>query len=341
MGHAEEGTLRAQSLTERLLAFSRRQPLAPRAVNANRLLAGMSDLLRRALGETVRLEVASGADLWLAEADANQLENAILNLAVNGRDAMDGGGALTIETANARFDDDHPPKDVEMAPGDYVMIAVTDSGAGMSQEVLERVFEPFFTTKEVGKGTGLGLSMVYGFVKQSGGHVGISSSPGEGTTVRLWLPRHGGDEAEADDGAAASRKESGDETSAAPDRPRVKENVLVVEDDPHVRAYTVEVLRELGYGVFEASDGPSALGLLKGRKNRIGLLFTDVVMPTISGRELADRARELRPELKILYTSGYSHDAITHGGRLDPGVALIAKPFTFQALADKIAEVLG
>ncbi len=345
MGHAEEGALRAQALTERLLAFSRRQPLAPRAVDANALLAGMSDLLRRALGETVRLDVVSGADLWLAEADANQLEIAILNLAVNGRDAMtgggnEGGGALTIETANARLDADQPPEDVEMTPGDYVMIAVTDSGAGMSAEVLERVFEPFFTTKEVGKGTGLGLSMVYGFVKQSGGHVSLSSEPGKGTTVRIWLPRHeniGATAEERPGPKSGSEGESGD----APGKARSRENVLVVEDDPHVRAYTVEVLRELGYGVFEAADGPSALSLLERRQDEIALLFTDVVMPTFSGRELADRARELRPELKILYTSGYAHDAITHGGRLDPGVALIAKPFTFQALADKIAEVLG
>lgn len=329
MDHAQKGAERAAALTQRLLAFSRRQPLSPKPLDADKLIAGMSDLLNRSLGETVQLEVVSTPGLWRVEADPNQLESALLNLAVNARDAMPEGGKLTIETANARLDEDYSAAHAEVAPGNYVVIAVTDTGHGMPKETLARVFDPFFTTKEIGKGTGLGLSMVYGFVKQSGGHVKIYSEPGDGTVVKIYLPRFmGGDDAE--------------EVSAnqVVDRYGRGRTILVVEDDDDVRAYTVECLRELGYRAIEAHDGPAALRLLERQEQHIDLLFTDVVMPLMSGRELADRAHELKPGLKVLYTSGYTRNAIVHGGRLDTGVEMIAKPFTYQALADKIANVL-
>ena len=242
---------------------------------------------------------------------------------------MPEGGKLTIETANARLDEQYSAAHAEVAPGNYVVIAVTDTGTGMSKETLARVFDPFFTTKGVGKGTGLGLSMVYGFVKQSGGHVKIYSEPDEGTTVKIYLPRvMNVDEADEND------------EPAEVDRMRREQRILVVEDDDDVRAYTVEILRELGYRVLEAHDGPSAMRLLERQEQRVDLLFTDIVMPGLSGRELADAARRSHPTLKVLYTSGYARNAIVHGGRLDPGVEMIAKPFTYQGLAEKIADVL-
>jgi PAS domain S-box-containing protein len=329
MDNALKGAERAAALTQRLLAFSRRQPLAPRPINVDKLVTGMADLLHRALGETVQLETISNPALWLVEADPNQLESAILNLAVNARDAMPDGGKLTIETANARLDEDYSAAHAEVAPGAYVVIAITDTGHGMSRETVARVFDPFFTTKDVGKGTGLGLSMVYGFVKQSGGHVKIYSEEAQGTTVKIYLPR----------------LISGEETEIEPadhsvDRAGRDHTILVVEDDDDVRAYTVEILRELGYRVLEAHDGPSALRLMERQETPIELLFTDVVMPAMSGRELAEEARRRQGDLKILYTSGYTRDAILHGGRLETGVAMIAKPFTYQALAQKIRDVL-
>jgi PAS domain S-box-containing protein len=330
LANALQGAERAATLTQRLLAFSRRQPLAPKPIDADRLVAGMSDLLNRALGETIQLEVVSTPGLWRTEADPNQLENAILNLAVNARDAMPKGGKLTIETANANLDKQYSATHAEVAPGDYVVIAVTDTGLGMSRETLARVFDPFFTTKEVGKGTGLGLSMVYGFVKQSGGHVKIYSEPGEGTTVRIYLPRM------LRDGEAREETSYGAEATSA----KASRTILVVEDDGDVRSYTVEIIRELGYRVLEAHDGPAALRLLKREDLRIDLLFTDVVMPGMSGRELADKAREIQPDLLVLYTSGYTRNSIVHGGRLDSGVEMIAKPFTYQSLSAKIAEVI-
>ena len=253
----------------------------------------------------------------------------ILNLAVNARDAMPEGGKLTIETANVRLDEQYAAAHAEVAPGSYVLLAVTDTGHGMSREVLSKALDPFFTTKGIGRGTGLGLSMAYGFVKQSGGHLKIYSEEGQGTTVKIYLPR------------LLHVDEAVDESESAPvDRIKGNHSILVVEDDDDVRAYTVEILRELGYRVIEAHDGPSALRLIERQDRQIDLMLTDVVMPGMSGRELADRARAVQPELKVIYTSGYTRNAIVHGGRLDAGVEVIAKPFTYQALAQKVADVL-
>jgi signal transduction histidine kinase len=327
---AIRGAKRAATLTQRLLAFSRRQPLDPKPVDVNRLVSGMSELLRRTLGESIAIETVLAGGLWRISVDASELENALLNLAVNARDAMRDGGRLTIETANSYIDESYAASSEELNPGQYVMIAVSDSGTGMTEEVIARAFEPFFTTKDAGQGTGLGLSHVYGFVKQSGGHVKIYSEQGEGTTVKVYLPR---------------LLEEYAEKSTEPARPKLvrgaqSEIILVVEDDEDVRSNTVLMLRELGYGVVEAPDGRTALAILE-REERIDLLFTDVGLPGgINGRVLSDKARELRPRLKVLFTSGYARNAIVHQGRLDPGVDLISKPFTFDQLAAKIRQVL-
>lgn len=289
----------------------------------------MTELLDRALGETVDLQVVAGAGLWRVEVDPNQLENAILNLAVNARDAMPGGGKLTVETTNAHIDEAYAAAQAEVAPGQYALISVTDTGEGMPPDIVAKAFDPFFSTKEVGKGTGLGLSQVYGYVKQSGGHVKIYSEAGHGTTIKLYLPRlvadiNAADEEEADAGPALQGQES----------------ILVVEDDDDVRIYTVDSLRELGYRVLEAHDGASALRLLERQDEAPRLLLTDVVMPGMSGRELADLARASWPDMQVLFTTGYARNAIVHGGRLDAGVELLPKPFTYEALAAKIREVL-
>lgn len=328
---AMKGAERAATLTQRLLAFSRRQPLAPKVLDVDKLVLSMSDLLQRALGELIQLEIVVAPGLWRVEADQNQLENAILNLAVNARDAMPSGGELVIETANARLDENYAASHAEVPPGQYVMIAVTDSGGGMSKAVADRAFEPFYTTKEIGKGTGLGLSMIYGFIKQSGGHIKLYSEEGQGTTVKMYLPRLLRDTTDED--------ESGSLTQSFEMSPR-QETILVVEDDDDVRAYTVDCLRELGYRVLEAHDGPSALRLLERQESPVDLLFTDVVMPAMTGRELANEARKRQPHLRVLYTSGYTRNAIVHAGRLDPGVDMIAKPFTFEALAEKVRDAL-
>ena len=325
---ALQGAQRAASLTGRLLAFSRRQPLEPRPLDLNVLVREMTELLHRTLGEQVELEAVLSTRLWTIEADQNQLESAILNLAVNARDAMPEGGKLTIETANTALDHSYAATDAEVIPGQYVMICVSDTGAGMEAATVERAFEPFFTTKEVGRGTGLGLSMVYGFVKQSGGHVTIYSEPGEGTTVKLYFPRfHGGVVA-----AAAV------EPSAVP-ASSDGEVVLVVEDNDDVRSYSVMILTELGYQVLEAPEAEAALAILR-TAQRVDLLFTDVVLPGRSGRVLADEAMTVRPGLKVLFTTGYSRNAIVHHGRLDPGVQLITKPFTFEQLAVRVRDLL-
>jgi PAS domain S-box-containing protein len=330
LGNALVGAERAAVLTQRLLAFSRRQPLNPRPIDPNKLVTGMSELLHRTLGETIEVETVLAAGLWRIEADPHQLENAILNLAVNARDAMESGGKLTIETANMHIDRDYAAQNAAVLPGQYVSICVSDIGAGMSADTLARAFEPFFTTKEVGKGTGLGLSMVYGFVKQSGGHVKIYSEEGEGTTVRIYLPRLVADEAVEEERADEPVPEgTSDET------------ILVCEDDDDVRAYTVEVLRELGYRVLEAHDGPSALRLLERQEGKVDLLFTDVVLPSgMTGAVLATEARALRPDLRVLFTTGYARNAIVHHGRLDPGVELITKPFAYADLAARVREML-
>ena len=325
LGHAQKGAERAASLTQRLLAFSRRQPLTPKSLDAAQLTTGMSELLKRALGETISLQIRSQPGLWRVEADPNQLENAILNLAVNARDAMPQGGEVRIETLNRTLDSGLG----EAGPGDYVVISVTDTGFGMDAETLGRAFDPFFTTKEVGKGTGLGLSMVYGFVRQSGGHVEIRSAPGEGATVQILLPRRDGEEEAADA-----------EPEAAARGAKRAHAILVVEDDADVRAYTVEIVRELGYRVYEAPDGPAALRLLEGAGAKVDLLFTDVVMPGMSGRELAARARAKWPALKVLLTSGYTGVFNGQNESWAAGVEMIAKPFTYEGLARRIADLV-
>jgi len=326
---AMRGAERGATLTQRLLAFSRRQPLDAKPTDVNKLVAGISDLLHRTLGERIAIETVTAGGLWRVSIDPNQLENAILNLAVNARDAMPNGGKLTIETANAFLDEAYTATQHDVSPGQYVLISVTDSGTGMTKETVAKAFEPFFTTKELGQGTGLGLSQVYGFVKQSGGHVKIYSEPGEGTTVKLYLPRlHG-------EAGAESRA-----TPASAPRSRKGEVVLLVEDDNEVRAATGDMLRELGYRVIVAADGAAGLRLLD-EHPEIDLLFTDVGLPGgLNGRQLADRARAKRPDLPVLFTTGYARNAIVHHGRLDPGIELLVKPFTYSALAAKLRQVL-
>ncbi|MEJ5976629.1 PAS domain S-box protein [Novosphingobium sp. PS1R-30] len=330
MGNAMKGAERAAALTQRLLAFARRQPLSPKPLDLDKVVSGMSDLLNRSLGELVKLEIVTSPGLWPVEADPNQMENALINLAVNARDAMPSGGTLTIETANAHLDGDYSSAHTEVPPGNYVVLSVSDTGVGMPKENLARVFEPFFTTKEIGRGTGLGLSQVYGFVKQSGGHVNVYSEEGDGTTVKMYLPRFAGALAE-EDAVEVGRIEG---------RSIAHETILVVEDDDEVRAFSCEVLRELGYEVLEASHGAAALRIFGQSPGRIDLLFTDVVMPGMSGKELSDEARKVKQDLKVLFTSGYTRNAIVHGGRLDPGVSLLAKPFTSRALGERIRELL-
>jgi PAS domain S-box-containing protein len=325
--NAMRGAQRAASLTQRLLAFSRQQPLDPRPVDIGRLVSGMSDMLRRSLGEQIAIETALSGGLWHVEVDPNQLEVAILNLSVNARDAMPNGGKLTLETANVFLDQAYAAGQSEVVPGQYVQLAVSDNGAGMPPEVQARAFDPFFTTKDVGQGTGLGLSQVYGFVKQSRGHVKVYSEPGEGTTVKIYLPRlH-----------AVERVRDREERPAAVRG--TGETILVVEDDDDVRASTTEMLRDLGYKILEAPNGRSALELLN--RPEIQLLFTDVGLPGgFNGRQLADAARERRSNLKVLFTSGYARNAIVHDGRLDPGVELITKPFTRDVLAARVRDIL-
>jgi PAS domain S-box-containing protein len=326
---ALNGARQASSLTQRLLAFSRRQPLDPKPIDINSLVSGMSELLNRSLGETISVETVRGAGLWKIEADANALESAILNLAVNARDAMPQGGRLTIETTNAYVDEAYAVAHAEVVPGQYALISVSDTGAGMDSETIRRAFEPFFTTKPVGQGTGLGLSQVYGFVKQSGGHVKIYSEVGQGTTVKIYLPRLERSEEEHDPHCSAPVPEG-----------NANETILVVEDDANVRSYSVDALRDLGYRVIEAADGPSALRVLE-TNTTVDLLFTDVVLPGgLTGAQVASQARELRPGLKVLFTTGYARNAIFHHGRLDKGVQLITKPFSFTDLAAKVRDVL-
>jgi two-component system NtrC family sensor kinase len=320
---------RAAELTKRLLAFSRNQPLDPRPIDANRLVADMSDLLGRTLGENISIETIRGGGLWPTEADRAELESALLNLAINARDAMQAGGKLTIETGNASLDEAYCATADGVKPGQYVMIAISDTGIGMSRELIGKAFDPFFTTKPAGSGTGLGLSQVDGFVRQSGGHVRIYSEVGEGTTVKIYLPRS----------FAGSRQPAGE--ARPPESPKGSlETVLVVEDDAEVRSFVTDTLRGLNYRVLEAADGDGALVLVR-QTERIDLLLTDVVMPGMNGRVLGDAAKQHRPGLKVLYMTGYSRNAIVHQGRLDPGVSLIQKPFSETALASRVHGLLS
>jgi CheY-like chemotaxis protein len=326
---AANGARGAAALTQRLLAFARRQPLDPKPLNVNALVSGMSDLLHRTLGETIAVETVLGAGLWAIEADANQLEATLLNLAVNARDAMPEGGRLTVETANTHIDEAYVAAHGDVRAGQYVMVSISDTGTGMDANTVARAFEPFFTTKPVGKGTGLGLSQVYGFVKQSGGHVKIYSEPAMGTTVRIYLPRLLAGVAPAPAPVARPAPAG-----------RRDETILVVEDDEGVRQQSVESLKELGYRVLEARDGPLALQRLA-EHPEVALLFTDVVLPGgMSGAQLAAQVLALRPHLRVLFTTGYARNAIVHHGRLDPGVALLTKPYSYADLAGKIREVL-
>jgi PAS domain S-box-containing protein len=319
---------RAAALTHRLLAFARRQPLIPKSVDVNQLVVSLEDLLRRTIGETIDLRIVAADDLWSTLCDPNQLESALLNLAINARDAMPDGGRLTIATADARLDSvtaDTPA----LAPGDYVCITVTDTGVGMSAEVAARAFDPFFTTKPIGQGTGLGLSMIYGFARQSNGHVTIDSKIGQGTTVRLYLPRHHGDIAAAQ--ATAAR---------AAEHAATGETVLVIEDEPVVRAVVLEMLAEQGYRTLESVDGPSGLEILRSNV-RIDLLVTDVGLPGMNGRQVADQALETRPDLKILFITGYAESVAIADGFLQPGMEMITKPFDLDHLAQRIRAMIS
>jgi PAS domain S-box-containing protein len=320
---------RAAALTHRLLAFARRQPLDPQPVDLNRLVDGMEDLLRRSLGEQVRLEVKLGDGVWPALTDANQLENALLNLAINGRDAMPKGGRLIVESANLSLDKPSGEGADAIEPGDYALLCVTDTGEGMSPETLAKVFDPFFTTKPIGQGTGLGLSMIYGFAKQSRGHVRIDSELGHGTTVKLYLPRYNGDLVARPPASPALAALSG-----------AGETVLLVEDDPSVRLLIAEVLRELGYSSLEASDGLAALPVLASN-TRLDLMITDVGLPGMNGRQLAEIARQHRPDLKVLFVTGYAEHATQRNEFLEPGMEMVTKPFALDALALKIREMIG
>jgi PAS domain S-box-containing protein len=328
--YALRASERGASLTKRLLAYSRQQPLAPKPVDIAVLISGMTDLLRRALGETVEVKTHMAPGLWPTRVDPNELEHAMLNLAVNARDAMPNGGTLTIETENTHLDKAYAENNIEVKPGAYVVIAITDTGTGMAKEVIDHVFEPFYTTKPIGQGSGLGLSMVYGFVKQSGGHIKIYSESGRGTTIRLYLPRivaHQEAEPQVLDHALATGPKS--------------ELILVGEDDPDVRKLVLGMVDSLGYRTIAAIDGPSALEALE-RVGKVDLLFTDVVLPRgMNGAALAKVAQERQKDLRVLYMSGYTRNAILHNGALDEGVQLITKPFRKADLAQKLREVLS
>lgn len=331
---ALQGSRSAAQLTHRLLAFSRRQALEPANIDLNRLVSDMSELLRRTLGESVEMETVLAGGLWTTFADANQVENVLLNLAVNGRDAMPDGGRLTIETANSYLDEAYARRFGDVEPGQYVLLSVTDTGTGIQPDVLERVFEPFFTTKGTGVGSGLGLAMVHGFVKQSNGHVRIYSEVGQGTTVKVYLPRSVG----AED---VPSNPAGTDAPISPlPRSQPNETLLVVEDNDGVREYAVSMLEDLGYRVIEAADVEGALKALEGGPS-IDLLFTDVVLPgKASGRDLAEMLEQRFPGLPVLFTTGYTRNAIVHNGRLDAKVHLLNKPYTQQQLARKLRELL-
>jgi PAS domain S-box-containing protein len=329
IGHALAGVARAEQLTRQLLAFARRQSLEPKTVDPDKLLAGLADILKRTLGPRIEVEMIRGAGLWRTRVDPNQLEHAILNLAINARDAMPEGGKLTIETANASLDEAYAAAYSEVTPGQYVLISVSDNGTGMPPEVREKAFDPFFTTKPVGQGTGLGLSQVYGFLKQSGGQVTIYSELGKGTTVKLYLPR-----------SLTPEESLRIVTLPVGDLSARGEAVLLVEDDAEVRSHTAGLLRELGYGVVEAGTMASALATLQATPG-VRVLLSDVGLPDGDGRTLADAARAISPELKILFMTGYTRNAIVHHDLLDPGVLVLTKPFTFEGLAARVRAALA
>jgi PAS domain S-box-containing protein len=318
---------RAAALTHRLLAFARRQPLIPKSVDANALVVSLEDLLRRTIGEAIDLEISAADDLWGTLCDPNQLESALLNLAINARDAMPDGGRLVIATSNARLDS--AAKTPALPPGDYICITVADTGVGMSAEVAARAFDPFFTTKPIGQGTGLGLSMIYGFARQSNGHVTIDSRIGQGTSVKLYLPRHLGD---IDTGHASAVR--------AAEHAATGETVLVVEDEPVVRGVILEMLGEQGYRTLQAVDGPSGLKILRSGA-RVDLLVTDVGLPGMNGRQLADQARETRPDLKILFITGYAESVAIADGFMQPGMEMITKPFDLDNLSRRIRGMVS
>ncbi|MGB8923915.1 MAG: ATP-binding protein [Pseudomonas sp.] len=319
---------RAAGLTHRLLAFSRRQSLDSKAVQMNTLVLSMGELLQRSLNESIQLDMRLNDKLWVAEADPNQLESALLNLVLNARDAMPDGGKLVVETTNQVLARDFTEAYTNLEPGDYVMLSVTDNGSGMPQSVINRAFDPFFTTKPIGQGTGLGLSMIYGFSKQSRGHVSIDSEIDQGTTVKLYLPRFRGEELEHPVSDAQQAPEALD-----------GETVLIVEDDPAVRVLVSAVLSELGYAFVEASDADGAVPILNSAQ-RIDLLISDVGLPGMNGRQLAEIGRQYRPGLKVLFITGYAEHAAVRGGFLDPGMQMITKPFTFDLLTAKVREMI-
>jgi CheY-like chemotaxis protein len=326
---AREAAQRAASLTHRLLAFSRRQTLDPKPTDINQLVAGMDELIRRTVGPAVSLQVQGGAGLWTVRADPNQLENALLNLCINSRDAMPHGGCLTIATDNRRLTE-LEAKDLELQAEEYVSLSVSDTGGGMTPDVIERAFDPFFTTKPMGEGTGLGLSMVYGFVRQSGGQARIHSDPGAGTEVRLYLPRHIGSEAVSEPLADTRGSLRGD-----------GETVLVVDDEASVRTLIDEVLQELGYQVLQADLGARGLQILES-SHRIDLLITDVGLPGgMNGRQLADAALVSRPDLKILFITGYAENAVIGAGQLRPGMHILTKPFSLETLGFRIRDIIA
>jgi PAS domain S-box-containing protein len=319
---------RAAALTHRLLAFARRQPLSPRSVNANQLVASLEDLLRRTIGEIIDLKIETAGNLWNTLCDPNQLESAILNLAINARDAMPDGGRLIIKTSNARLEGVLSANPA-LSPGDYICIVVTDTGTGMDADIVARAFDPFFTTKPIGQGTGLGLSMIYGFARQSNGHVIIDSEPGSGTSVKIYLPRY--------DGHAVSEPASPDQVG---ERRAAGQTVLIVEDEPVVRGIMTEMLQNEGYRIMEASDGPSGLQILN-QDIRVDLLVTDVGLPGMSGREFADYAREVRPGLRILFVTGYAQSAAMAKGFLQPGMDMITKPFDVDKFSQRVRDMVS
>ena len=329
---ALRGAQSSAQLTQRLLAFSRRQALEPQRLDLNRLVSGMLEMFRRTLGSDISIETVLGAGLWPTFADGHQLENVLLNLALNAKAAMPDGGCLTIETANTYLDDAYVRRFGDIKAGQYAVLCVTDTGTGIAKDILDKVFEPFFTTKPPGEGSGLGLAMVHGFVKQSGGHVRIYSEEGRGTTVKIYLPRLIGEEV----GAVPAGKAEGEQAI-----PRAKpgEMILLVEDSEGVREYARDILLELGYGVIDAANVQEALRAVA-KKPHISLLFTDVVLGESNGRVLADKVRQIYPNLPVLFTTGYTRNAIVHQGRLDPDVQLLNKPFTQQDLARKLRELL-